>query len=200
MLVVGLTGNIASGKSEVARRLARLGATVIDADILAREAVAPGTPALAEIVAHWGPSVLRADGSLDRDALRRVVFRTAQEREALNGIVHPRVEALRRAALEEARRRGDRIVVCDIPLLYELGLESRVDCVILVDAPEEIRMARLRRHRGLDDGEARRMIAAQMPAAAKRSRADYVMDNDGSLELLDGRVADLWSALQRRVR
>lgn len=200
MLVVGLTGNIASGKSEVARRLARRGATLIDADVLAREAVAPGTPALAEIVAHWGRSVLHADGSLDRDALRRVVFRAEPEREALNRIVHPRVEALRRAALEEARRRGDRIVVCDIPLLYEAGLESRVDCVILVDAPEVLRTARLRRHRGLDEVEARRMIAAQMPATEKRSRADYVIDNDGSLELLEGRVADVWSALQQRVR
>src|SRR5690242_207263 len=129
MLLVGLTGNIGAGKSTVAQVFVRKGATLIDADVLARDAVAPGTPGLAAVLARWGDRVRAADGSLDRAKLRAIVFTSDAEREALNAIVHPIVEELRIAQVEDARRRGDRIVVCDIPLLYEKDMASRFDCV-----------------------------------------------------------------------
>lgn len=195
MLLVALTGNIASGKSEVAREFAAHGARVIDADALAREVVAPGTPALAEIVARWGREMLLADGSLDRAALRRVVFADGAEREALNAIVHPRVEARRRELLAAAAREGVPIVVADIPLLFEVGLEDRFDRVVLVDAPEEVRLRRLLDRRGLSEPEARRMIAAQMPAVEKRARAHFVIENDGTREELRARARAVWDAL-----
>ncbi len=194
MLIVGLTGNIAAGKSAVAAQLAARGATVIDADLLAREAVAPGTPGLAAIAARWGPAVLAADGTLDRAALRRVVFADPTERAALDAIVHPEVDRLRRAAITRARAAHARVVVCDIPLLFEVGLESAVDRIVLVDAPAEVRRARLVHDRGLGPAEADAMIAAQMPAAAKRPRAHHIIDNDGTREALAAQVEALWRA------
>lgn len=199
MLLVALTGNIASGKSEVAHQLSRLGATVIDADQLAREAVVPGTPALAAIVERWGPRMLRPDGTLDRAALRHIVFADDVEREALNGIVHPAVAQLRDRRVSEARARGDRVVVAAIPLLFETGIEGGFDKVILVDAPERVRLDRLVRLRGLDPDEARRMIAAQVPAADKRARADIVIDNDGTIEALRAAVERAWRDLMTSI-
>src|SRR5579871_3980776 len=134
MLVVGLTGNIGSGKTTVSRLLEVRGVPVIDADVLAREAVAPRSAALAAIVHRWGDGMLASDGSLDRAALRRIVFASAPERAALDAIVHPAVKARRDALLAEARARGDRVVVCDIPLLFEAGLTGDVDLIVLVDA------------------------------------------------------------------
>lgn len=200
MLVVALTGNIASGKSTVAARLAEKGAVVIDADVLAREAVAPGSPALEEIVRRWGASVQLPDGSLDRAALRGIVFADAGERQALNAIVHPRVEALRRARVEAARAAGAEVVVCDIPLLFEAGLDRGFECIIFVDAAEETRLQRIVAHRGLSPDDARGMIAAQLPAQAKRPRAHYVIDNDGSIADLTAHVDRLWNALLARAR
>lgn len=197
MLIVGLTGNIASGKSAVAAQLASLGALIIDADILAREAVEPGRPALAAIETRWGRGVLRRDGSLDRAALRRIVFADPAERAALDAIVHPAVARLRHAAVETARRRGEPLVVCDIPLLFEAGLEGTVDRIVLVDAPAEVRRDRIVRDRGLPPEEADAMIAAQMPSEAKRARAHYVIDNDGALEELEARVDALWEWMQQ---
>ena len=197
MLIVGLTGNIASGKSAVAAQLASLGALIIDADILAREAVEPGRPALAAIETRWGRGVLRRDGSLDRAALRRIVFTDPAERAALDAIVHPAVARLRHAAVETARRRGEPLVVCDIPLLFEAGLEGTVDRIVLVDAPAEVRRDRIVRDRGLSPEEADSMIAAQMPSEAKRARAHYVIDNDGALEELEARVDALWEWMQQ---
>jgi dephospho-CoA kinase len=196
MLVVGLTGNIGSGKSTAARMLEERGVPVIDADVLAREAVAAGSPALAAIVARWGSGMLAADGSLDRAALRRVVFARAEERRALDAIVHPDVKARRDALLAAARARGDRVVVCDIPLLFEAGLEDEVDVVLLVDAPRDVRLDRLVRDRGLSSAEALAMIDAQLPAEAKRARSDYVIDNDGTVEALRGRVDGTWRAIE----
>src|SRR5687767_2525609 len=135
MLLVGLTGNIASGKSTVAQLLSERGATIIDADVLARRAVERGSAAFEAIVQRWGTSVLAPDGNLDRAALRRTVFGNPKELEALNGIVHPEVERLREARIADARQRGDRIVVCDIPLLFEKKLLDRFDRIVLVDAP-----------------------------------------------------------------
>ncbi|GLC26056.1 dephospho-CoA kinase [Roseisolibacter agri] len=200
MLLVGLTGNIASGKSTVARQLAAHGATLVDADVLARQAVRPGTPGLARIVARWGADVLAPDGVLDRGVLRARVFGDPRELEALNGIVHPEVGRLRDAAVAAARARGDAIVVCDIPLLFEKDLAGEFDAIVLVDAPRTVRLERLVHDRGLREPEAMAMLAAQMPAELKRARADYVIDNDGTRAELAARVDAVWEALQERSR
>ncbi len=196
MLQLALTGNIASGKSTVASLLAAHGATIIDADLLAREAVLPGTAALEAIVDRFGPLVLQADGTLDRPALRRLVFHDPIARDALNAVVHPAVSRLRDAQMAEARRRGDPVVISDIPLLFEVGLEHSFDGVILVDAPETERRERLQRDRGLSRDEAQAMIDAQWPSARKRSGATWIIDNDGPREQLPSRVAALWQTIQ----
>ena len=195
MLLVGLTGNIGSGKSTVAQLLSERGATIIDADVLARRAVELGTTAYAAIVERWGTSILAADGLIDRTALRRIVFSEPQELEQLNSIVHPEVERMRAALVELARQRGDRLVVCDIPLLFERRITDDFDRIVLVDAPRPVRLERLVRERGLRETEAMDMIVAQMPAELKRARADFVIDNIGTLTQLDQRVTEVWSAL-----
>ncbi len=196
MLLVGLTGNIASGKSTVARMLAERGATIIDADQLARQAVEPGTPALDAISARWGSDVLGPTGELDRAALRGVVFNDPEQLDALNGIVHPDVERRREAAVAAARERGDRIVVCDIPLLFEKKMVDRFDLVTLVDAPRPLRLERVVGERGVPTDEAMAMIAAQMPSELKRARADFVINNAGSLDELARQVDAVWTSLQ----
>jgi dephospho-CoA kinase len=196
MLVVGLTGNIGSGKSTVARLLEVRGVPVIDADTLAREAVAPGTPALAAIVARFGSRVSAPDGSLDRAALRRIVFANPAERAALDAIVHPVVKARRDALLDRERESGAAVVVCDIPLLFENRLEAEFDVIILVDAPRELRLARIERDRGLPRDEAIAMIDAQQPSAEKRARAHFVIDNDDTMETLRARLETVWRAIQ----
>jgi dephospho-CoA kinase len=195
MLLVGLTGNIASGKSTVAHLLAARGATIIDADVLARRAVEAGTPAYDTIVERWGKDVLSPDGFLDRGALRRRVFQDQSELEELNRIVHPEVARMREQLVVEARERGDRIVVCDIPLLFEANMADEFDCIVLVDAPRPMRLDRLVRTRGLDETEAMDMIAAQMPAELKRARADFVIDNTSTLAELEAHVDEVWEAL-----
>jgi dephospho-CoA kinase len=198
VLLVALTGNIASGKSEVARILAELGATVIDADELAREVVRPGMPALKAIADRWGKDVLQSDGSLDRAALRAIVFADPAEREALNAIVHPEVRKRRNHLIAQARARGDTAVVAAIPLLFETGLEGEFDAVILVDAPDEVRLSRLMERNGMDATEARRMMDAQMPAATKRRRSHVVIENDSDLEALTRAVKRAWTDLTRQ--
>lgn len=198
MLLVGLTGNIASGKSEVARLLGERGATLIDADLLAREAVKPGTAALARIVESWGKEVLAPDGSLDRGALRRIAFSDQVQLEKLNAIVHPEVTRLRDLEIGRARARGDKVVVCIIPLLFERNLVNDFDYIVLVDAPRALRLERLAEARGLEETEAMNMIASQMPAELKRARADYCMENVRSLEDLQREVDRLWAQLNER--
>lgn len=200
MLKVGLTGNIAAGKSTVADVWRSLGATVVDADELSRRAVDPGTPAHAAIAAEWGEQVMEPDGGLDRAALRRIVFADPAARERLEQIVHPAVAGLREELYREAEARGERIVVADIPLLFEVGLVDEFDVVVLVDAPEEVRLARLVGDRGLDPVEAQRMIAAQMSSALKRARADYVIENSGELPAVKLRAREVWEELERRAR
>lgn len=195
MLLVGLTGNIASGKSTVSAMLADRGAVIVDADLLAREAVRPGSRALPRIVERWGTDVLQPDGALDRAALRQRVFGDTAELEALNAIVHPEVERLRAERVAAARDAGVHIVVCDIPLLFEVHLAERFDAIILVDAPRPLRLERLVRDRGLRETEAMDMIASQMPAELKRARSDHVIDNDADLATLERRVAEVWRAL-----
>jgi len=198
MLRVALTGNIASGKSSVARVWARLGAPVIDADVLARRAVEPGSPALDRIARAFGPEVLEPGGGLNREAMREIVFRDEAARRRLEAIVHPEVARLRAEEERRLEREGARVVVNDIPLLFEAGLEDEFDVVVLVDAPEAVRLDRLVRDRGLDPEEARRMIAAQMPAESKRRRADIVIDNVGTLEELEASAERVWRELERR--
>jgi dephospho-CoA kinase len=195
MRVIGLTGNIASGKSAVADLLARRGATIVDADVLSREAVTPGAPALEAIVAHWGSSVLNPDGTLDRVALRKTVFHDRAELDALNEIVHPEITRLQNAEVEAARAHGDRVVVNVVPLLFERHLADEFDFIVLVDAPREVRLDRLLRDRGLEEAEAMDMIASQMPAELKRARADWVIENSGSKEDLAREVDKLWAEL-----
>jgi dephospho-CoA kinase len=197
---VGLTGNIAAGKSSVAAVWRELGATVVDADHLARQAVEPGTPALARIAEAWGTWVLTDTGELDRGALRQIVFADPDARERLEAIVHPAVGALRDAAYRDAEARGEALVVADVPLLFEVGMVDEVDVVVLVDAPGEVRLMRLVGDRGLSADEAQRMIAAQMPAELKRARADIVIENTGSLPELEQRAAEVWQELLERAR
>jgi dephospho-CoA kinase len=197
MILIGLTGNIASGKSEVARMLADRGATIIDADVLAREAVRPESLALKDIVKRWGKDVLQQDGSLDREALRQIVFADQHELDALNRIVHPGVTRMRDREVARAKERGDPIVVCVIPLLFERNLVDEFDAIVLVDAPRPLRLERLVTTRGLEETEAMNMIASQMPAELKRARADHCIDNIGSLDDLERDVDALWSSLQR---
>lgn len=198
MLLVGLTGNIASGKSEVARLLGERGATLIDADILAREAVKPGTKALEKIVASWGAEVLAPDGTLDRGTLRRIAFSDQGQLEKLNAIVHPEVTRLRDLEIATAKSRGDKVVICVIPLLFERNLAHDFDYIVLVDAPRDIRLERLSNERGLNETDAMNMIASQMPADLKRARADYCIENVASLAELEKQVDKLWAALNKK--
>jgi dephospho-CoA kinase len=198
VISVGLTGNIASGKSAVAELFRRWGATVIDADRLVREAQMPGGEVLRDIVERFGVEMLRPDGTLDRAELRAVVMQDAGALADLNRIVHPQVHRRRAELLAEARARGDRIVVSDIPLLFETMDPAEFDAVVLVDAPEEIRRARLIAERGLTPAEADRMIRAQLPSSDKRPRSDYVIDNIGDRAALEQAAAEAWRALLAR--
>jgi dephospho-CoA kinase len=195
MLNVALTGNAAAGKSTVARWFEEWGATLIDADDLVREAERPGSPALAEIARRFGNQLLLPDGSLDRPRLRRLVLEDPARREALNAIVHPAVQARRDQLLRQAFARGDAIVVNDIPLLFEVLDPGAFDLVVLVDAPEAVRRARLR-ERGLDPQEIDRLLAAQLPAHVKRDRSDIVLDNGGTLEQLRRAAWDAWQTIK----
>lgn len=191
MYRVALTGNIASGKTAVADEWSRLGAYVIDADVLARRAVEPGTDALRRVEQQFGSDVI-VDGTLDRAALGRIVFNDAVRRRELEAIVHPEVERLRAGQEALAQRSGETIVVHVIPLLFETGLESDFDVVVFVDADEGRRLDRLITTRSLDEDTARTMIEAQDPAGPKRARADWVIENDGTLAELKERARQVW--------
>lgn len=190
MLMVGLTGGIGAGKSEVAKRLAELGAVVIDSDRLAREVVEPGTEGLQEVIAEFGREILGPDGALDRPALGRRVFGDDAARRRLEAIIHPRVRA--RSAELIAAAPADAVIVNDIPLLVEAGMAGTFNVVIVVAASEETRLRRLARSRGMSAQEARSRFAAQATDEQRRAAADVVLDNDGSLEDLRGAVDRLW--------
>lgn len=197
-MVLGVTGNIASGKSYVAREFERLGAVVVDADQLAREAVAPGRPALAALVEIFGSEILRDDGHLNRDFLGRLVFADAEARKKLNAIVHPAIAELAEQRLNELRTRTDiPLIVYEAPLLFEAGAEGRVDRVLVVTIDPEIQLHRLMARDGLSETAARQRMEAQMPLQEKLARADYVIDNSHSLGELQQKVADLWDGLAR---
>ncbi|MGW1951784.1 dephospho-CoA kinase [Streptomyces sp. NPDC001920] len=198
MLKVGLTGGIGAGKSEVSRLLVECGAVLIDADRIAREVVAPGTPGLAAVVEAFGEDVLAADGSLDRPKLGSIVFADPDRLAVLNSIVHPLVGA-RSRALEEAAAE-DAVVVHDVPLLTENGLAPLYDLVIVVDANAETQLDRLVRLRGMAEEDARARMAAQATREERLEIADIVIDNDVPLEALQRRVKDVWADLVRRAQ
>ncbi|MFG3185524.1 dephospho-CoA kinase [Streptomyces nigra] len=198
MLKVGLTGGIGAGKSEVSRLLVEHGAVLIDADRIAREVVAPGTPGLAAVVEAFGEDVLAADGSLDRPRLGSIVFADPERLAVLNSIVHPLVGA-RSRELEDAAAE-DAVVVHDVPLLTENGLAPLYDLVIVVDADPGTQLDRLVRLRGMTEDDARARMATQATREQRRAIADIVIDNDVPLDELRRRVKDVWEDLVRRAR
>ncbi len=196
MIVVGLTGGIASGKSTVARIFEELGARRIDADRLAREALERGAPGWEEAVCRFGRGILLADGRIDRKGLAARIFRDAEERRALEAIVHPRVrEAVRRRLAEIARSPDAAIVLLEVPLLFETGMDRDCDRVIVVWLPENLQLERLAARDGLDREEAIRRIRAQMPLAEKCARADWVIDNSGTPAETRARVQEIYRRL-----
>lgn len=195
VLMVGLTGGIGSGKSAVSRLLAEHGAVVVDADLVAREVVEPGTPGLGRIVERFGPQVLQPDGSLDRAALGARVFTDPQALQALNAIVHPLVGERTAELVDQARRSGAAVVVHDVPLLVENGLAEMYDAVVVVAATPQTQLERLVRLRGMTEHDARQRIAAQAPLADKLAAATHVIDNDGPLQDLAPQVERLWHEL-----
>ncbi|MET7293939.1 dephospho-CoA kinase [Streptomyces griseoloalbus] len=198
MLTVGLTGGIGAGKSEVSRLLVECGAVLIDADRIAREVVAPGTPGLAAVVDAFGEEVLTADGGLDRPRLGSVVFADPEKLAVLNSIVHPLVGA-RSRELEKAAAE-DAVVIHDVPLLTENGLAPLYDLVIVVDARPETQLDRLVGRRGMSEEDARARMAAQATREQRREIADIVIDNDVPLDELEQRVKEVWATLVRRAR
>ncbi len=198
MQLIGLTGGIAAGKSIVASRLRELGAVVVDADALARQAVAVGSPGLASIVAVFGDGVLRADGSLDRAALGAIVFGSSERLAALNAIVHPEVQRLATAAFAAARAEDpDATVVYDVPLLAENAdrLAAQFDAIVVVTADEDERVRRMVEDRRMTEAEARGRIASQASDAQRLRLADHVIDNSGTREATLAQVEGLWAVL-----
>jgi len=192
-VVVGLTGGIASGKSTVASLLGDRGAVIIDADVLAREVVAPGTELLERVAERFGRSVIAADGSLDRPALGRIVFGDPDARRDLEGLIHPAVRQ-RAAELERAAAPGS-IVVHVIPLLVETGQADRFDIVVVVDADEAVQLRRIGTRDGLDETAAKARIAAQATREARLAAAHVVIDNSGGPDDLVRQVDRLWRRL-----
>ena len=190
MIRVGLTGGIGSGKSEVARLLAERGAVVIDADAVAREVVAPGTEGLARVADAFGADVVGPDGALDRARLAAVVFADEAVRARLNRIVHPLIAARTRELLAGAP--PDAVVVHDVPLLVENDLGGAYDLVLVVEAPEEVRIERLRAFRGMTRADARARMSVQASDAQRRAAADVVIENSGDLAALAAAVERVW--------
>jgi dephospho-CoA kinase len=197
MLLVGLTGGIGSGKTTVAGLLAARGAVVVDADELAREALEPGSRTFKHVSDLFGQEVLTTDGRIDRAALANVVFSDEEKRRALESITHPEVFRLLAEAVEKLRE-TDSIVVFDAPLIIETGFHQAVDVLVVVTAPVEQRIERVRRDRGMTEAEAAVRIAAQAEPEARNAAADFLILNDGGLEELEARVDELWAELEAR--
>lgn len=199
MLVYGLTGGIASGKSSVTKHLIELGADVVDADKIAREVVVPGSPSLVDIAQTFGGQFIRSDGKLDRSALGELIFGDSDARQTLNRIIHPRIAAASQAALQTLRSQGNAIAFYEAPLLVENGLHNSMDGLIVVSLPEELQLARLQSRDGIDKSAARQRIQSQLPLSEKLALADYVIDNSQSLVETQKQVDQLWNLLNKNI-
>ena len=197
MLLVGLTGGIGSGKSTVARLLEKRGAVVFDADLLAREAVEPGTPGHSAVIDRFGADVLAPGGELDREALASIVFADPAARRDLEQIVHPEVRRLF-AEGTEAYRDSDRVVVFSAPLLVETGMHTAFEILVVVSATVATQIQRLMRQRGMSEASIRARIDAQAPLEDKAAVADFLVDNEGTLDELESQVERLWTDLSAR--
>lgn len=190
---IGLTGGIATGKSTVSRMLVQRGAALIDADVIAREIMEPGHPVLAAVAKHFGQAVLHPDGTLDRKKLGEIVFADPERRKALENLTHPAIRAemkQRLDALEAAAPR--RLVVADIPLLYESGLERLYERIMVVYVPRDLQLARLMERDGLSRDEAERRLNAQMDIELKKERADILIDNSRGLDETERQIDEFW--------
>ena len=199
MLKVGLTGGIGSGKSAVSAELTTYGAVVIDADAIAREVVEPGTPGLTRVVAEFGEQVLTEDGRLNRPKLGELVFADESQLSRLNAIVHPLVGERSGQLMEQALADNAEIVVYDVPLLVENGLGPLYDVVVVVDAPDELRVERVATNRGMPREQVWARVRSQADRETRLAAADLVVDNSGSLQDLRDRVSDLWTELRSRL-
>jgi dephospho-CoA kinase len=199
MLKIAITGGAGTGKSTVARMFQELGAEVLDADAMAREAVAVGKPAWVELRRVYGADFFHENGELNRSRLAQVVFADPEARGRLDGLIHPRVEAELQARVAELARRGVPLVLVEVPLLFETGREAAFNRVIVVAAPEadQIRRLRARDHRG--EAEIRGILAAQWPQADKIARGDYVVDNGGELRDTEQQVKNIWGDLKNQL-
>ncbi|OFP65677.1 dephospho-CoA kinase [Corynebacterium sp. HMSC074C01] len=200
MKLIGLTGGIGSGKSTVAQLLVRHGWELVDADQIARDIVEPGQPALAELADAFGEDILQADGSLDRGQLASRAFASREKTNLLNSITHPRIQEETQARFDSARRAGADFVVYDMPLLVDKGLHKDMDATIVVDVEAAERVRRLVEYRGLDEEDARRRIAAQIPDDVRRAAADFIIDNNGARDKLDSQVDGLVEKLRAFLR
>jgi dephospho-CoA kinase len=199
MIVVGLTGGVATGKSTVAGLFHRCGAIVIDADQLARQVVEPGKPAWRDIVRTFGKSILRSDGSIDRQALGAIVFRSPRKLRRLERMIHPRVARLQtRLTKRTAERRPNAVVIYEVPLLFEAGVDARVDEIIVVSTDRRTQIERLTRRTGLPRAQVLRRINSQMPLARKRRMAGIVLDGTMPLSKLKRMVTRLYRELQKK--
>ena len=199
MLKIAITGGAGTGKSTVARMFKELGAEVLDADAMAREAVAVGTPAWAELRRLYGAEFFHENGELNRSRLAQVVFADPEARRRLDGLIHPRVEAELKARVAELTRRGAALVLVEVPLLFETGREAAFDRVIVVAAPEvdQVRRLKARDHRG--EAEIRGILAAQWRLADKVARGDYVVNNGGELSFTEQQVKNIWGELKNQL-
>jgi dephospho-CoA kinase len=196
LIKVGLTGGIATGKSMTLDNWRQAGAVGIDADALAHQALLPKTPTWEEVVRTFGPKILNKDGMVNRPKLGKIVFADKMKREALNRIIHPAVEKMWTEDVEQLKREGaPKIAVVAIPLLYEIAVETQFDCVVVVGCSEPTQLARLRR-KGLSKAQARARIRAQWPLQMKMDRADFVIWNDGLLEVLHQQAETIWANIK----
>ncbi|MDK4229304.1 dephospho-CoA kinase [Corynebacterium pseudodiphtheriticum] len=189
MKIIGLTGGIGSGKSTVARSLQEHGFPIVDADLIAREIVEPGQPALAELTKEFGADILNADGSLDRGLLASRAFTNKDTTQRLNNITHPRINQRTQELFDEARENGAEAVIYDMPLLIDKGLHKDMDATIVVHAAEHVRLERLTTKRGLDADDVRRRINAQIDDETRKQHADILLDNNGTEEDLTQQIA-----------
>ena len=200
VLILGITGNIAAGKSTISKELARRGAVVVDADQLARDVVESGSSALKKIVKLFGTKVLQKDGDLDRDRLGQMVFADVKVRAMLNRIIHPEIAKKSIEQLQKLKKRTDiPLIVYEAPLLFEVGAETRVDKVLVVKIDPEEQLKRLRARDGSDEAAAQQRIAAQMPQQKKIARADFVIDNSGSIAETLKQIDLLWPQLVSKI-